>query len=220
MDKIEGINRPPLLMEIAAEKLMKLIVEGRIPPETRINEVELSKKLKISRTPLREALFKLENSGFVTRIKNGGWAIASIDMVNMVEKYEMKIVIEVNAVLRSTDASRIINMVKFNKIMDQMNNCAETKDYEKYRELDYQFHRCFLSLHNNKYMENVYNQAGNHMEWIRSIAISPLLDINESISDHKKIINHLEKNDILEAAKTLFTHHGRLINKIVESMQA
>ncbi len=78
----------------AFELLLGAVEDGTLPPGTRLREQELAARFRISRTPVREALKRLETLGLVAHEANRGAVVASLDHGQMVELYQMREVLE------------------------------------------------------------------------------------------------------------------------------
>lgn len=212
----QEIERPPLLVDMLVDEFLESIIEGQLTPRTRISEVKLSEQFNVSRTPLREALFKLESLGFVTKGKNSRWEVVSLQVEDIVGKYEMIIILENNAILRSTEESRILACQKLDSYIEKMKEYVEKKDYPSYRDMDMKFHRCLFDLHKNDCAKTIYNEMVMHVRWIRSLAISPLVDLGLSIEDHAVIVTNLKEQKISETIAVLDKHHNRVVERIKE----
>ena len=213
------LTRPPLLVDLIIEKLEQAIIDGDLAPATRLTEEALSRDLKTSRTPVREALFKLEQMGFVVRRETGGWDVRSMDIDKFLERYEIKVMIEIFALLRSSAATRSEFLDATAAVWSLMKKAATTLDYEVYRELDLEFHRNLLLMYSNDTIAALYEEAMKHLLWVRKMAISPYIDIVESFRDHGKLVAYIEKGAVSQAVKVLTRHHARLIAKVKEDLK-
>ncbi len=213
------LERPPLLVDLIIEKLEEAIINGVLLPSTRLTEEALSKQLNTSRTPLRESLIKLEQMGFVKRRDGGGWDVMPLDFDKILERYEVKVMIEVYALLRSTAATRRRFLEKARDVLDRMKAAMDRMDYQTYRELDMEFHQDLLLLYENEHVEKIYLDTIKHVRWLRRLAISPFLDIMDSFRDHGKIVAAVQKGDISTAAGALIGHLERLIGKVKQDLK-
>lgn len=82
------------LAERAFQRLSKDIQEGRLTPGMRMVELEIAKRLEMSRTPIREALRRLEETGLIAQAPHRGLVVASLDLQAVNELYEMREVLE------------------------------------------------------------------------------------------------------------------------------
>ncbi len=80
--------------ERAYNTIRKLLVEFKLKPEERINEVHLAKTLGVSRTPIREALNRLASEGFVSLTPNRGFFVRSLSTEGLIDLYELRSIIE------------------------------------------------------------------------------------------------------------------------------
>src|SRR5688572_5170549 len=80
------------------DRIKSMAVTFAIRPDARVNEVELSKALNVSRTPLREALNRLLVEGFLTRAPNRGFIGRSLDARQIYDLYELRRVLETSIV--------------------------------------------------------------------------------------------------------------------------
>ncbi len=217
-EKIQ-LDRPPLLVDLIIEKLREAIINGAIPPGTRLTEEKLSQELDTSRTPLREALFKLELMGFVRRRKSGGWDVPHLDIDKILERYEDRVMIEAYGLLRSTPESRAAFLERIQSLLPRMQAAAEAHDYPAYREADLEFHRSFTALSPHRHLKRRYEEAIKHIDWIRKVTISPFIDMRISHADHLRIVEALRGGDVYGAVGKLLEHMDRLAQHIKEKLK-
>ena len=93
LDKLKSINKISLPDRIA-ERLRNLIINGSLPPGTRLLEVDLSNRLDVSRGALREALRTLQEEGLVEARHNHGRYISQISTKDLDEIYSLRVILE------------------------------------------------------------------------------------------------------------------------------
>ncbi len=213
------LDRPPLLVDLIIEKLQEVIISGELPPGMRLTEEKLSRELNASRTPIRESLIKLEQMGFVRRRANGGWDVVSVDFDKILDRYEVKVMIEVYSLLSSTKAARTRFLKKVDPILSQQKQAVEVRDYEGYRDLDLKFHQTFLLMHENEYLERMYGDTIKHIQWVRKVAIALFLDVKDSFRDHLKIVTEIRNDNVHQAAVEHLAHLDRLIKKVRDEIK-
>ena len=94
---MDGLNTPLVratLPQAAAERLRALIVEGTLAPGTRLNERELSERLGLSRTPLREAFRLLAAEGLLDQLPNRGVQVAALSRDDVRQAFEVMAALE------------------------------------------------------------------------------------------------------------------------------
>ena len=82
------------LVDAATTQLRDMILAGNLPPGMRLRQVDLAGRMGISRTPLREALMKLEQEGLLTLLPRGGVRVLELDAAGAVELYELREVLD------------------------------------------------------------------------------------------------------------------------------
>ncbi len=88
-----------VLRDSVREKMIELILSGKLKPGERVKEISLTHILKVSRTPLREALISLETSGLVKSEPNVGYTIKELSVKEIEDLYPLLILLETHAML-------------------------------------------------------------------------------------------------------------------------
>src|SRR5687767_11129483 len=82
------------LVDVAAASLREAILNGQMTPGERLRESDLARRLAISRTPLREALVKLEQEGLIERLPSGTPRVRQLDVDEAIQLYEVREVLD------------------------------------------------------------------------------------------------------------------------------
>jgi DNA-binding GntR family transcriptional regulator len=176
-NKNQKINRA----DQALTKLQEAITSGDLRPNQRLIESQLAKQLGMSRTPLREALGRLEMMGYVSILPNGGVIVTEHTPKQIRDMYEVREALETMAIKlacnRATEAE--LNRTEgFNKLGI---HAAENRNYEQYSKLNSMFHDSLLSSCGNEkllsilktirdqYFDRQILRVLNNTEWRRMI---------------------------------------------------
>jgi DNA-binding GntR family transcriptional regulator len=213
------LKRHPSLSEMICQKLQAEIIDGRIPPSSRITTDKMAKDLNTSRTPVREALMKLEHMGFVSRREIGGWEVTKLHAQNIVNRFEFREMVEAFAILQSATESRVLCVKTAEPILEQMEKAGKRKDYETYRKLDTELHRCFVRMSPNQDLIEFYETVVKYNKWTRNVTIVLPIDLTTSMSIHRKIMEFLKRNDVAEAILALYDHLERYKGKLKEYLE-
>ena len=89
---------PGTLADKAYAQIKKMIFDFALMPGDRFSESELTQRIKVSRTPLRQALQRLEREGFLQVFPKIGWQVAPLDFDAFDELYDLRVLIECHAV--------------------------------------------------------------------------------------------------------------------------
>ena len=97
MEKLMGkLQRRPLREEIY-ESLKNAIIQGEFESDETLYEEQLAKKLGVSRTPIREAIFKLEQQGLIVKSPRGGFNIPELSTKEIEEIFGLRLILEIYA---------------------------------------------------------------------------------------------------------------------------
>ena len=187
--------------------------------ELRLDERQLSAQLNISRTPVREALVRLEQEGLVEIVPRRGVYIVRKSKAEILE------MITAWAALESM-AARLITINSSDKEIASLRNLARTFDtgkamanLDEYSQNNIDFHQTILSLSNNKLIIDLSENLFIHMKSIRARTINEKGRLKRSIVDHSYIIEALEKREtdlaerlVREHTLNLATHVEKYVN--------
>jgi DNA-binding GntR family transcriptional regulator len=88
------ISKPPSVREAAVQKLRQAIVEGVLPPGSRLSEAKIAQAMGISRAPLREAMFQLEREGLLQHEPQHGARVMQVSQEEIAEIYQLRAFLE------------------------------------------------------------------------------------------------------------------------------
>ena len=148
-------HRP--LREIVYEELKRQILIGEIPPGTRMMEVELADVMGVSRTPVREAIRKLEKEGLVTIEPRKGAYASNISIKDMVDVLEVREGLE--AMAASFAAGRITKAQKdaLLDVVDKYKLAVETGNIDEIIKYDEEFHSMIIAISGNTTLLQVFS---------------------------------------------------------------
>ncbi len=134
----------------AYERLFDEISSGSLRPGTRLTETEIAARLAISRTPVREAIRRLEADGLVVHQPRTGAVVRSLDYPEIMELYEMRTVLEGTAARLAARAASPVELEELRAINQEM--AAATDDSAALVRLNRQFHTRLLDAARNRFL--------------------------------------------------------------------
>jgi DNA-binding GntR family transcriptional regulator len=207
---IEPIEAEPSFRDRAYSALKRAITTVDIyatREEIRLDERQLSQSLGISRTPIREALNRLEQEGFIRSVPRRGMFIVRKT------KHEILDIIRVWAALESM-AARLItqqatdaDIANLRRLFTDFAGAAPKLHIDEYSEANIRFHQAIVSLSKNRVLIDTMENLFVHMRSIRRQTISEDDRATRSIIDHMNIIEALEKRQT-ERAEQLVRQHS------------
>lgn len=197
-------NPPTSRAEHAYQQLLSAILSGELKPGSRIREVELAEWLKISRTPVREAVRRLESEGLICIAGHKGMAIAELDYQAVMELYQMREVLEAAAAsLAAKHASEpeIYSLREiFNQEKQQHNNTAAQADINR------AFHNAIYHAAHNRYLLKSLNSLRDAMALLGASTYALPSRSKAALVEHQRIIEAIEKGDSAAAEQAARDH--------------
>jgi DNA-binding GntR family transcriptional regulator len=180
---------------------------GKLKPGDSIDMNAFSQKLGVSKTPLRDALIRLEMEGFVQILPRRGVIVNELTTQDIKDYYQILGALESTAVIAAAPHVTESEVQKMEKLNEGMSIALERDDFNAYYEKNLRFHDIFLTLSGNKQLrttaavlkKRLYDfprRAGYVREWEE-----------HSIQEHKELIRLLVEQKFLEAANFIRDVH-------------
>ncbi len=192
------------LSELAYSKIKGEIANFKLIPGDRFSENSLVKQLEMSRTPIREALFKLQQEGWVEVQFRSGWLVKPFDFNRFEHLYDLRLVLETAAVKRLADAETVA--------LDNLNAIwlVPTKDREtdgkRVAKLDEAFHTGLISALGNPEIARVHQDVTEQIRIIRRLDFTQAARIAATYDEHGQILRAIAKHRAGQAILLLHTH--------------
>ncbi|MBR9869346.1 MAG: GntR family transcriptional regulator [Oceanospirillales bacterium] len=190
--------------EHAYQQLLNAILSGELKPGSRIREVELAEWLKISRTPVREAVRRLESEGLICLVGHKGMAVAELDYQAVIELYQMREVLEAAAAsLAAKHASEpeIYSLREiFNQEKQQDGNVATQA------EINRAFHNAIYHAAHNRYLLKSLSSLRDAMALLGSTTYTLPSRSEAALAEHQRIVEAIEKGDSAGAEQAARDH--------------
>lgn len=203
------IRNRPNLSEAVYEVIKEGLVNGTLEPGTKIKEEEIARQLGVSRTPVREAIHKLEREGLVEIIPRYGTFIVSISPKDVREIYDIRGALEALA-LRSgfsrIDKKKLLEMGELHKRCEQP---VKKGDLDSFIEVDAKFHDLIIKASGNdrliRLMWNLKNQI--RVSKLESLSVPGRAE--KSLKEHENIISAVFEGDKEKAERLLREHSDK-----------
>ena len=195
-----------LLSQKVYRTIKKQIIQGMLEPGSRFTENNLAEKLKVSRTPIREAMRKLVNEGLVNASPNKKMTISEVSISDIKEVLMIRGVLEG---LAANIASKRITCQEINElenIVKKMVQSVKNNNLLAYFEEDDKFHDFILKVCNSKWIIRVRNNLSNIIYRYRFKSLSVPGRLLHSLEEHKEILESLKRHDSEGAEKTSKIH--------------
>ena len=194
------------LRDVVFNTLRHAIITGEFAPGERLMEITLANRLGVSRTPVREAIRKLELEGLVTMIPRKGAQVAKITEKNLRDVIEIRCVLEEFAA--SLACERITDEEKdeMKALHRQFVQSAKTHDILDIVEKDEQFHDAIFKATKNDRLITIINNLREQfyryrMEYVKDIEQHSIL-----VKEHEELMTAIFHKDSETAKQIMHTH--------------
>lgn len=175
------------------------IRSGFYKPDQQINEVELSNRLNISRSPIRESLRQLVSDGLAVEYPNRGVFVKKFSEEEIDNIYDFRVLIESYAI---EECSKNINeniIKQLNSFKENLTELYEQGDLERYIEEDEMLHQTIVDMCNNSIIIDAYERVNSMNKQFRALSLMDKKRFDESIDEHTAIIDNILNGNYDEA---------------------
>jgi DNA-binding GntR family transcriptional regulator len=207
MAKVVAINRESVsLADRAYEEIRKRIFAFELMPGDRLSETGLAQKIAVSRTPLRQALQRLQHEGLVEAIPKVGWLIPPLSFENFDELYDFRVLIECHAVRALCGSDRDRTVLRKLARAWHVPVRERLRDSLEVGALDEAFHWTLVECAGNRQMLRTYREITDRMRIIRRLDFFKPGRIEATYDEHGKILTAIQKRRAEEAQRLLRAH--------------
>lgn len=191
------------------EILKSKIISGEFKPNFRLDEREVSALIGVSRTPVREALSKLEQDDLVTIIPRKGIFVSEITLKDINDIFQIRASIEPLLVNFSIENLQDKELLRFEKefSMYMELDSISPEDAKKLDKLDNELHLCILEASNNKHLIKLMKNVYEHNARIRNLTKQSKGRRSEAIKEHLEIVQALKSRDVEKAQNAITAHN-------------
>lgn len=200
------------------EQLKAMAVSFEFKPGERLNEGDIAKRLGVSRTPLREALNRLNTEGFLRFAPGKGFFCRELDAHEIFDLYELRKSIEVAAVRLAIRRARDEDIDALIAFLDATGPDPGERTAVEQVELDETFHERLMAMSNNGEMLRVLRNVNARIRFVRWIDMDR---INRSASqgEHRAVLAGLRARDEAACVSVLEKHIDRRLDQITSAIK-
>ena len=230
--KATGDTAESKLAKVAYEHLQEQLWSGNLTAGEKLSEARLAAELGMSRTPVREAIRRMEVEGMVTQVASSGTYVTVPDRSEIVEAYEVRMAIENFAVRKATRRMKPAQVVELQKLCDQMREAIRAfrkskksvmtgESLRRYLNADLGFHLLLLKTADNRRALTIFGDVNlrsaifgcrSHQRDLHHVAWVWLL--------HARVARAVRRRDADAAARWLEAHMQASMNAALEAYDA
>ena len=201
------------LRDVVFTTLRQAILRGELKPGERLMEIQLANQLGVSRTPIREAIRKLELEGLVLMIPRKGAEVAQITEKNLRDVLEVREALEMLAVQLACEKMSTDKIEELREAAKEFEQTISVNDITKIAEADVKFHDIVYEATDNQRLIQLLNNLREQMyryrvEYLKRKTVRPII-----LAEHEELIKTIEARDKEAASMNICKH---IENQVVE----
>jgi DNA-binding GntR family transcriptional regulator len=184
-------------------------------PGSQLQVDEFSGELEVSRTPVREALLRLQKDGLVDVVPRVGFFVTKFAARDLEELYELREILESRAVYDAVQSMTEMESMKITEIFASTQKAVDQEDTTGFLDAEITFHNFLTeSSHNKRLVAMVESMRDLTYRW-RILSLHSKEDIRASLMEHKKIADAVQHGDAVVASRLMGEHIQNAKNRIV-----
>ncbi|MDQ0736852.1 GntR family transcriptional regulator [Arthrobacter agilis] len=187
------------------------ILTGVHQPGTPMREVALAERFGVSRTPIREALSRLQQEHLLRRVDRG-LQVPEIDPQQVIHVYDMRILLEQEAAAQAATARQFTNLMRLEALVERDRCLVEPTDQTR-RTTNLEFHAAVWASTHNPVLQDLLKRLSTHLIHAPKSTLSVGDRWAESLDEHEQLVQAIERRD--EAgAREIAGRHMRTAREI------
>jgi len=178
----------------------------QLVPGDRFSESDIGARLGVSRTPVREALFRLRNEGLLDVESKSGWFVRPIDFAQIEALYDLRVIVELAAVQRLCQRSTDVPELDALKRAWLVPAAERRSDMHEVGALDEDFHTALVSAVGNSELTRVHRDVTERIRIVRRLDFTQPARIDATYAEHGKILRAVMQRKADAAALLLRAH--------------
>lgn len=193
-------------------QLKRDVAEFKLVPGDRFTETEISERLGVSRTPVRQALFRLQQEGYVEVLFRSGWRVLPFDFEQFEQLYDLRMVLETTAAHRLCEDGALRHAKIDRALLEELAAiwlvpvAQRSTDTVQVTQWDEAFHCALVAAAGNPEMARVHRDVTDRIRIIRRLDFTKQARIDATYDEHAKILKAIQRKRGDQAAMLLRAH--------------
>jgi DNA-binding GntR family transcriptional regulator len=206
------------LREVVCETLREAISTGVLKPGERLMEIQLAEELGVSRTPVREAIRKLELEGFVVMVPRRGTYVADFSIRDINEVFEVRSALEILAAGLAAERITEEELEQMERLLVQMGEQIEHGDIDTIVDIDSQFHDILYRASRNDRLVGIINNLREQLTRLRAVSMQNPGRLKVMIEEHSRLVEAIAQRDSALAQKLATDHLENAEQTLLQEM--
>lgn len=204
------------LREIVLEALREAIVNGVLIPGERLMEIQLAEEMGVSRTPVREAIRKLELEGFVVMIPRKGAYVAGVSFKDVKDVFEIRAALEG---LAAGLAAEKVTQEEIEQMERALHYEREPDTLEEMVQSDTDFHALLYKASRNERLITILANLREQIQRFRTTSLAVPGRVKNAIQEHRAMVDAIARHDVEDAQSLASTHIENAANIMYDALR-
>lgn len=200
------INGPVSLEKFAYDAIKEAILVFKLKPGESLVENDLARQLGISKTPVRDALLRLEKEGFVTKIPYKGYYVMEITRQSVEDMFEIRSVLEGLAARLAVKHFSPADLDKARSLIRDQEQALSNGQIEAASDLNRAFHNLIIQRANNERLEQMLGNLDDHLQRYRILSNAQSGRLEKSAEEHQRVLEAIQGQNSEEAEVAVRAH--------------
>jgi DNA-binding GntR family transcriptional regulator len=203
----------------AYQELKRIILERQIPPGGKLNEGDLAKALGISRTPIREAINRLEKEGLVKIIPQRGAFVVQFTEKDIYELFLIRENLEGLAAYLATSKMSEKDLAKLESSVEGFSEPFEEKEIRRYAREDFKFHQAVVQFSEAQRLISLISTLHDYIRIFRLTTIGVSGRMKTSLDEHRELLQAFRGRRPEEAERRMRDHIRHVRDGVMENIE-
>ncbi|NLW48955.1 MAG: GntR family transcriptional regulator [Firmicutes bacterium] len=194
------------LRELVFESIREAIISGQLQAGERLMEIQLAEEMGVSRTPVREAIRKLELEGLVAMIPRKGAYVAGLSFKEIADVFEIRGALEGLAAELAAERITEEELEELERYLVRIAEAIDKGDLEKVVANDTDFHSILYQASRNQRLSQIINNLREQIQRFRTTSLSYPGRMKNALEEHRKIVEAISARDGELASKLAHEH--------------
>jgi len=204
--------------EAAHDTLRRAIIQGRLPAGSRLNEIALAQAFSISRTPIREALLRLESERLVERSGRGGLVVGEVTPHEILELYAVRQALNGLAARLAAANATTIDLAELRWIHAELQAASAAQDYQRMAAVNLRFHERIGQATGNGVLLSLISEIHDRVRRFPGTTFAYPGRAAEAVTDHEALLGAIESRDSDGAEDLARSHMARAMELRIEML--
>ncbi len=201
-------RRVPSVADLVFDELYQRVITLDLPPGARLSEVDVARRMVVSRQPVRDAFYRLSRLGFLTIRPQRATIVAPISERAVMQARFIRTAIELETVQAAARSLNARQLQRLQALVRRQEAAVEAGDKVRFHTLDDEFHRMICDSTGLSFAWTVIKEHKAHMDRVRYLSLS--FGAQSALDDHKAILAALQAHDPAKAVETMRDHLSRI----------